>query len=162
MTPIKPTAPGAQQSLATITGAEEQALWIATLDEMTRQPNADLHSLGRIREWVTGGVTLDLISTPERVFHENTFSVIQQADAVRTRLREYMAFGAVVTLPAGHPLLFGVQPLHVIIKPEKKPRLVIDLSRNLNDHLDYEYFSYSSVREAANGPRPDAGIANST
>ena len=29
---------------------------------------------------------------------------------------------------------FGVQPLHVIIKPGRKPRLVIDLSRNLNDH----------------------------
>ena len=51
-------------------------------------------------------------------------------------------------------LLFGVQPLHVIIKPEKKPRLVIDLSRNLNDHLDYEYFSYSSVREAVERSTP--------
>jgi hypothetical protein len=38
-----------------------------------------------------------------------------------------------------------VQPLHVIIKPGKKPRLVIDLSRNLNDHLRHERFRYASV-----------------
>ena len=67
---------------------------------------------------------------------------------MRTRLREYIDFGAVSPLPPDTHCPFGVQPLHVIIKPDKKPRLVIDLSRNLNDHLRYEYFSYSSVRDA--------------
>jgi hypothetical protein len=38
-----------------------------------------------------------------------------------------------------------IQPLHVIIKTGKEPRLVVDLSRNFNDHLEHEYFSYSCV-----------------
>ena len=151
---IEPHDASPQQTLATVTGAAEQALWNSTLDEMTQQPGADLHALGRIRAWITNGVTLDLASTPGCVFHENTFSVIQHADTVRTRLREYIDFGAVIPLPSDHPLPFGIQPLHVIIKPEKKPRLVIDLSRNLNDHLEYEYFSYSSVREAVERSTP--------
>ena len=41
-----------------------------------------------------------------------------------------------------------MQPLHVIVKEGKKPRLVIDLSRNMNDHLAYQYFSYASIRDA--------------
>ena len=67
----------------------------------------------------------------------NTPCVAQHADAVRTRLREYMQFGAVIRLPADTPLPsadLSIQPLQVILKAGKKPRLVIDLSRNLNDH----------------------------
>ena len=62
--------------------------------------------------------------------------------------RSTSSFGALVLLPADHPVPYGVQPLHVIIKEGRKPRLVIDLSRNMNAHLEYQYFSYSSVREA--------------
>ena len=47
-----------------------------------------------------------------------------------------------------------VQPLHVIIKSEKKPRVVVDLSRNLNAHLEYEYFQYSCVDDAVEASYP--------
>ena len=47
-----------------------------------------------------------------------------------------------------------IQPLHVIIKHGKKPRLVIDLSRNLNDHLQYDYFRYSCVDDAVKESSP--------
>jgi hypothetical protein len=43
----------------------------------------------------------------------------------------------------------------MILKAGRKPRLVIDLSRNLNDHLAYEYFSYSSVNDAMELSSPD-------
>jgi hypothetical protein len=115
---------------------------------MRQQPNAEAADLQRIQDWITEGITLDLESLPAAIDHKNTPSVLRNADLVRTRLREYMAFGAVVQLAADHPCPFGVQPLHVIIKEGKKPRLVIDLSQNLNDHLRYEYFCYSSVRDA--------------
>ena len=121
---------------------------------MAQQPGADLAHLQRIRSWIAEGVTLDLVSTPECVDHENTFSVSQEEDAVRLRIEEYIAFGAIVPLPDDHPLPFGIQPLHVIIKECKKPRLVIDLSRNLNDNLAYEYFSYASVRDAVEMASP--------
>ena len=129
-------------------------MWRSTLDLMAEQSGADLALLARIRSWITDGVTLDLVSAPECIHHENTFSVIQEEAAVRLRIQEYIAFGAISLLPVDHPLPFGVQPLHVIIKEDKKPRLVIDLSRNLNDDLAYEYFSYTSVQDAVNMASP--------
>ena len=74
-----------------------------------------------------------------------------------------MQFGAVVQLPTdAHRTDDGlrIQPLHVIIKAGKKPRLVIDLSRNLNDHLEYEYFQYSCVDDAVEASHP--GCADHT
>jgi hypothetical protein len=129
---------------------------------MRQQPNAEAADLQRIQDWITEGITLDLESLPAAIDHKNTPSVLRNADLVRTRLREYMAFGAVVQLAADHPCPFGVQPLHVIIKEGKKPRLVIDLSQNLNDHLRYEYFCYSSVRDATELSTPAAGSASWT
>jgi hypothetical protein len=115
---------------------------------MAQQPDADSATLRQVRGWISSGVTLNFVSPPAVVDHENTFSVLEHAVEVRGRIQEYIAFEAIVPLPADHPRPFGIQPLHVIIKPAKKPRLVIDLSRNLNDHLEYQYFSYSSVRDA--------------
>lgn len=111
--------------------------------------------LDLIHEWITRGITLDLISSPADIIHDNTRTVDQYRDEVRTRLQEYIEFQAVVELPNEHHCEFGVQPLHAIIKSGKKPRLVIDLSRNLNDHLAYKYFSYSTVREAVELSTPD-------
>ena len=115
---------------------------------MARVPGADQPNLQRIANWIASGVTLDMEATPLAEEYDNTPSVRLNADVVRSRLREYMDFGAVILLPQGTDCPLGVQPLHVIIKPDRKPRLVIDLSRNLNTFLRYEYFSYSSVRDA--------------
>ena len=115
---------------------------------MARVPGADQPNLQQIANWIASGVTLDMEATPLAEEYDNTPSVRLNADVVRSRLREYMDFGAVILLPQGTDCPLGVQPLHVIIKPDRKPRLVIDLSRNLNTFLRYEYFSYSSVRDA--------------
>ena len=101
-------------------------------------------------------VSLSRLTSPSATSYVNTPSVVENADAVRTRLREYMQFGA-TRLPADTPLLaegLCIQPLHVIIKAGRKPRLVIDLSRNLNDHLQYESFRYSSVDDAVEASFP--------
>jgi hypothetical protein len=112
---------------------------------MALLPGARLDQLAHIRQWITSGITLEFISEPVAIDHDNTFSVQQNAAAVRRRIAEYIEFEALTPLPADHPCPYGVQPLHVIIKPGKKPRLVIDLSRNLNDHLRHERFRYASV-----------------
>jgi hypothetical protein len=142
-------------TLACVSDPAQQRVWLDTIHLMELQPGADLHSLARIRSYITEGVTFDIVDPPAVIFHDNTSTVIENADTVRTRIREYIAFEAIVPLPADHPLPFGVQPLHVILKDGKKPRLVIDLSRNLNSHLPYEYFSYSSVRTAVDLSTPD-------
>jgi hypothetical protein len=51
-------------------------------------------------------------------------------------------------LPSSSPRPTLVQPLHVILKQGKKPRLVIDLSRNLNELLPKAKFHYASVQDA--------------
>ena len=151
---VKCGAPGLR-TRADVTADGPRLLWRDTLTSMRRQPDADATLLNQIGEWVTTGVTLDLVSLPEPADFDNTPSVQRNADLVRARLLEYMDFGAVIQLPDDTYCPYGTQPLHVIIKPAKKPRLVIDLSRNLNDHLQYQYFSYSSVRDAAELSTPN-------
>ena len=159
-TPAPPLTPATTQpvkTLATISGMAEQRLWHSTLDRMEADTALSVPpaTLQRIRSYITDGVTLDILTPPECIVHSNTPSVALNADVVRTRIAEYMAFEALVPLPADHPLPYGIQPLHVIIKPDRKPRLVVDLSRNLNDNLRYEYFTYSTVRSAVEQSSPD-------
>ena len=117
---------------------------------MERDPRSPLPpaTLQRVRAWITHGVTLDILTPPANVDHSNTPTIEAHADVVQQRIAEYTQFGAIQPLPADHPTPFGVQPLHMILKAGRKPRLVIDLSRNLNDHLAYEYFSYSTCNDA--------------
>jgi hypothetical protein len=141
-----------------VNGAEQQAFWLATLRRMRAQPGADQAALSAIESHITTGVSLPLLTDPSTVTFSNTPTVTEHADAVRARLHEYMEFGAVVRLPADTDITANgvrVQPLHVIIKTGKKPRLVIDLSRNLNAHLEYEYFHYSSVDDAVEASHPN-------
>ena len=68
-------------------------------------------------------MSLPLLTPPSSNSYVNTPSVAENADAVRTRLREYIQFGALLRLPADTPLLtegLRIQPLHVIIKAGKK------------------------------------------
>lgn len=123
---------------------------------MESQPNADLDKLELIRSYITDGITLPFVSSPPSIAYANTDTVTENEQAVRTRLQEYIAFGAVCQLPESYDTeAHGIQPLHVIIKTGKKPRLVIDLSRNLNSHLQLDHFQYSSVDDAVDAAYPD-------
>lgn len=136
-------------------GPDQQAYWLSTLALMRAEPGADLDELTQIEAHITQGVSLPFVSEPTSTSYTNTPTVHEHAKAVRERLREYMHFGAVAELPSDSDLSeLRIQPLHVIIKDGKKPRLVIDLSRNLNDHLQYEYFTYSTVDDAVEASHP--------
>jgi hypothetical protein len=136
-------------------GVEQQQHWLATLALMRLEPNADLGELSEIEAHITEGITLPLLSEPAVASYTNTPTVHQHEAVVRRRLREYMDFGAVAELSPSTDLSdLCIQPLHVIIKEGKKPRLVIDLSRNLNDHLRYDYFHYSSIDDAVEASHP--------
>jgi hypothetical protein len=137
-------------------GAEQQRHWLATIALMRLEPNADLNELAEIEAHITEGITLPFLSEPAVLSYTNTPTVQQHEAVVRRRLHEYMEFGAVIELPPSTDLSdLRIQPLHVIIKEGKKPRLVIDLSRNLNDHLRYDYFHYSSVDDAVEASHPN-------
>jgi hypothetical protein len=116
--------------------------------KMRQQPGADQAQLDTIYRHITEGVSLPFISIPSPVNYANTNTVVENMEVVRTRLAEYMSFGAVVEMPASYSPTHGIQPLHVIIKADKKPRLVIDLSRNLNDYLVQTPFHYTKLEDA--------------
>src|SRR3569833_2467988 len=102
-----------------------------------------------IENHIRNGITLPLDSEPPSIQFNNTTTVDEHHSAVAERIQEYISIGAVQQLPVSSdtaPEL--VQPLHVIIKHGKKPRLVIDLSRNLNQLLPHTPFKYASVQDA--------------
>lgn len=122
---------------------------------MRERPGTDLAELAEIEAHITHGITLPLLTEPASTSYVNTPIVAQHDAVVRARLIEYMQFGAVIELPDNTDVTdLRIQPLHVIIKEGKKPRLVIDLSRNLNDHLEYVYFHYSTVDDAVDASHP--------
>jgi len=155
--PLAHPTPSGVPTTPHVQGVEQQRHWLTTIARMRAQPGADLSELANIEAHIPQGVSLPLLRDPAAVAYTNTPTVIQHASDVRARLREYMQFGAVIQLPANTDVAdssLRIQPLHVIIKAGKKPRLVIDLSRNLNDHLEYEYFTYSCVDDAVEASHP--------
>lgn len=115
---------------------------------MASEPGTDLAELNEIRCFIKHGISLPLLAAPEPVSYSNTNAVDANASAVRSRLNDYIEFGAVEELPLNEQPIRGIQPLHAVIKPTSKPRLVIDLSRNLNPFLRIEPFRYSSIDDA--------------
>ena len=103
---------------------------------------------------IASGVSLDLTAPPPPIHLDNTFEVRRHAQLVGKRLAEYIDLGAVEQLPCSHRPS-RVQPLHVIIRSDRKPRLVIDLSRNLNEYIressvEYEYVAHA-IRRSTHG-----------
>jgi len=119
------------------------------------QPEADLAELDLIESYIVHGVSLPLLETPPAVWYKNTPIVHANAGLVRARIEEYVDFGAVRLLPPEYVCPYGVQPIHAIIKEGKKLRIVLDLARNLNTYLRYQYFKYSGIDEAVESASQD-------
>jgi hypothetical protein len=140
---------------ATVDSPTAQRHWLTTIALMGDEPAADADTLALIRSYITDGVSLPLLTEPTATAYTNTPTVDEHEDAVRARLQEYKEFGAVIELDSSTDTTgLRIQPLHVIIKEAKKPRVVIDLSRNLNSHLRYQYFQYSCVDDAVEASHP--------
>lgn len=149
------TSPTSLPLRPNIRGRAQQRLWLSTIALMRGEPDANLAELEEIERHITHGITLPLLTEPVRASFHNTQPVEQHEAAVRQRLDEYISFGAVVALSADADLSdMHIQPLHVIIKDGRKPRLVIDLSCNLNDHLQHDFLHYSTVDDAVEASTP--------
>ena len=105
------------------------------------------------RSALLDGVQITLTREPQKRRLRNTPTVRRFADMVQQRLQEYAAKGAVEELPSQPDL---VQPLHVIVRSDRKPRLVLDLSRNLNEFISEEWVSvrYEDLRRAVQCSEP--------
>ena len=111
--------------------------------------------LDELEQHIRHGISLPLTTEPSPIHFANTTTVSDHHELVAERIAEYISIGAIQALPSDSPPPLLVQPLHVIIKEGKKPRLVIDLSRNLNQLLPQTSFHYASVQDAVHLSTPD-------
>ena len=64
------------------------------------------------------------------------------------RMRVYQDMGAMRKLAGLPPPGVHVQPLHAVVKPGKKTRVVVDVAQNWNDFITDRPFCMSSVQDA--------------
>ena len=84
--------------------------------------------------------------------YANTTTVYDHIEAVRSKIKYYLEMGALHVTDRSS--LAAVHPLHVVVRPEKSPRLVLDLSKNLNELLKVPHMRVATSIDDA--------IANST
>jgi hypothetical protein len=125
-------------------------MWKDTILDMVASEGGDKRELLTLLDYIENGVRLEFRSVVPPGRYQNSQAVRQNLDLVRTRVREYRKIGAVVRLKLPKGVVPDrVQPLILVTKPGKKPRLCLDLSRNLNEHLYKYWLKYESVEEAA-------------
>lgn len=130
--------------------------WLAVVEVM-RKVGAGSHSqIRRLRDNIEFGVSFPLSSLPPPARMPNTPAVFSHHEFCADRLRYDRDLLAVS--PAS-PSAEWVHPLHVILKAGKKPRLVLDLSRNLNDHIEPIPLRYETVQSAVAASRPGVWYA---
>lgn len=78
----------------------------------------------------------------------NGHLVLQHRELCKERIRYHLQLGALERTDWSEADPKWVHPLHIVIKPRSKPRLCIDLSRNLNDYLEAAPFQYETVWSA--------------
>lgn len=126
-------------------------IWFKAIDGLSTLQDANLELLNEARSHIAGGVKLDFSGAPPPSnIYNNTQTFRRNASLCKQRLDEYIAMGALRLAsepppPGGYPY---VQPLHAVLRPGKKPRIVVDMGRNLNDYLRDTPFKYSSVQDA--------------
>jgi hypothetical protein len=136
--------------LATPCVAQRRGAWMRSLSRLAALPGANTALISDVRAWIATGVRThfrDDTPPPPDCF-SNTKSFRDNQDTCMERLRVYRDLGALVQLPSrpgGYPY---VQPLHAVLRPDKKARVCVDLSRNFNDFVIDTPFRYSSVTDA--------------
>jgi hypothetical protein len=103
--------------------------------------------LDALTEYIEHGVRFEFQSMPPGQRLPNTPTVRSHTAFVRERIDYYRSLGVLARLAQEeHPA--HVQPLHIILKKGRKPRLVLDLSRNFNSHLFDYRLKYESIDQA--------------
>jgi hypothetical protein len=97
------------------------------------------------------GIIIDPATEPVQQELPNTPAVTRHMTLCKERVEYYADIGALELLEDRPDLL---QPLHVVTKPGRKPRLVLDLSRNLNDLLVTEEFHHPTFQHAVEMSHP--------
>lgn len=121
--------------------------WLDVIDAFAAANPAKVVELAEAAEFLRSGVHSELHSLPPAVRFKNTPAVARERVFVQERIDYYRELGALTALGQEDDY-DRLQPLHVIIKEGRKPRLVLDLSRNLNDHLPKYKIKYEGIDHA--------------
>jgi hypothetical protein len=105
----------------------------------------------RRRTALIDGVDIEPLAEPRHEQLPNSHTVKRHLPLCKERRDYYLTINAIEALAAPPPI---VQPLHVVIKQGKKPRLVIDLKQNLNEEIEAEAFRYQSFNQAVHKSFP--------
>ena len=132
-----PTPQGAQ--VAAHSGA-----WFDTIRRMEHATGHD-DELELVKEALREGIRIDPSREPAAGTLPNTPAVSRNLGLCQERVDYYYELGALEILESPPEL---IQPLHVVDRPGRKARMVLDLSRNLNDFLDTPKFCMQSIQQA--------------
>ena len=126
--------------------AAARARWLEQLDRLGERPGADLALLQEVRAAVVDGVKQEFpAGAPPPGVYSNTYTFrLHERDCLE-RLRVYEDLGALRRVAEQEGSFSFVQPLHAVVKQEKKTRVCMDMSRNFNDYLADQPFRMTSV-----------------
>ena len=137
----------AARDIPDVKGAKAQ--WITQLDHLARADGADSSLLEEVRGWILHGVKSVFKGAPPVSRRMQNSGVFQKnLPLCMERLKVYRDYRALRALSGLPPPGAHIQPLHAVIKPGKKARICVDLSRNFNDFVEDQKFRMSSVQSA--------------
>ena len=140
---------GGLPALATPAVSAASARWVKQIDKMTAAPGANKPLLARVRSMIVDGIRSTFkADAPPQEKHDNTSMFQKHEGECVDRMAAYEAMGAARRVPGTPPARAHIQPLHTVIKPGKKARVVFDLARNFNDFLTDESLHMSSIQDA--------------
>ena len=123
--------------------------WLKQVDHLLKLPGADRDLLMQVRAWVQHGVKAVFSAAQPRTRRLGNSSTFRSNEKVcLERMRVYEDMGAMRRVAGLPPAGSHVQPLHAVVRPGKKARVVVDLSQNWNDSIQDSPFQMSSVQEA--------------
>jgi hypothetical protein len=109
-----------------------------------------------VKSFIESGVHFDLTSEPRHTHLPNTSAVYDNKPFVRERIHYYRTLRALSVLSQPPSI---VHPLHVVTKDGRKQRLVLDLSKNLNQFIPQIPFRYQSLSDAVSMASPGCWFA---
>lgn len=108
-------------------------------------PEVTLDQVQLMKETIESGLRLNFTSIPEVKHIPNSQAIKDYKSVAKATIDSYIDLRKLELLPYTPDI---VQPLHIIIKPGRDPRIVLDLSRNCNEYLHAPKFRYQSINLA--------------
>ena len=127
-----------------------KAKWLDQISRMAER-GADLEFTSSTAANISRGVDPGLFRSPRPGSWPNSSSIDKNFPACKQRFDEYKVIRCLERLSAPPKIC---HPLLAIVKPGKKPRLCLDLSRGYNEYIKKRSFKYLSLEAAVEWSEP--------